>query len=188
MLLFVYKQPWSAVITAGGELDLYRVVQGWRWAAENTYTLLQLSMSSRAFLLRLQLAPEAPSGSQLTDAEEKLSDSLQPTQSQRETGRERDSLSVHMFIRSPRILFYLPTRSHLRLFPLPPTLPRSLLCCWFAGYCLLLLRPAAGTRRLKSNGSPRLIAKKAQPASEALPNSLQGLLFQPKDSESIAHA
>lgn len=62
----------------------------------------------------LQLAQEASSGFQLTDAEKKLSDSLAAhTVRGRETGSERESLSVHMFIHSPRILFYMPTRSRL---------------------------------------------------------------------------
>lgn len=41
-----------------------------------SYILYQLSMSNRVLLFKLQLALEASSGSQLTDAEEKLSDSL----------------------------------------------------------------------------------------------------------------
>ena len=95
---------------------------------------------------QLQLAREDSSGSLLTDAEEKLSDSLTAhTESERDRKREQELLSVHMFIHSQRILFSVPTLCRLWLFPLPPTLPHSLHCDWFAGYYLLLFWTAAGT-------------------------------------------
>lgn len=93
---------------------------------------------------QLQLALEDSSGSLLTDAEEKLSDSLTAhTESERD--RKRESLSVHMFIHPLRILFYVPTHSRLWLSSPPPKLPHSLLHHWFAGYYLLLFRTAVGT-------------------------------------------
>lgn len=91
-----------------------------------------------------------------------------------------------MFIHSPRILFYLPTRSRLCLFPLPPTLPRSLLCHWFAGYYLPVFWTAAG-RVAASSSSLRLVVKKTAKI-RAFASTLQGPLFQLSDSERILHA
>lgn len=136
---------------------------------------------------QLQTALEASSGSQLTDAEEKLSDSLTAhTESERETGREKKSLSVHMFIHSLRILFYLPTRSRLWLFRLPPTLLRSLLCHWFAGYYLLVFWTAAGTMA-EGNSNLKLMVKKTA-WTRMFASTLKRPLFQLSKSKGIQHA
>lgn len=104
----------------------------------------------------------------------------------RETGSERESLSVHMFIHSPRILFCMPTRSSLQLFRLPPTLPRSLLCHWFTGYYLLVFGAAAGTLA-ESNSSLRLMLRKTA-CIRVFASTLQGPLFQLSDTKRILHA
>lgn len=77
-----------------------------------------------------------------------------------------------MFIHSLRILFYLPTRSRLRLFPLPPTRPRSLFCHRFAGRYLLLFWPAAGTVAVSINVDSILETARIR----AFASSLQGPL------------
>lgn len=131
----------------------------------------------------LQLAPEDSSGSLLTDVEKKLSDSLTAhAEPGRDRKRERELLSVHMFIHSQRSRFYVPTRSSLWLFPLPPTLPLALHCPWFAGYDVQVqvrwLRGASGWWR-------------PLPGSECLPALCRGLFsswaMQKKTPKNCVH-
>lgn len=156
----------------------YRVVCEWIWDVLVLYSVPIFNEQS-SVSAQLQLALEDSSGSLLTDVEEKLSDSLTAhTESERDRKRERESLSVHMFIHSQRILFYVPTRSRLWLFPLPPTLPHSLLCHWFAGYYLLLFWTAAGT---VAERNLRLMVK------TTFASTLQGPFFQLSDSKRILY-
>lgn len=171
-----------------------------RWSSKGKGFTLQnrilhtvpITTEQQSVSFQLQLALEASSGSQLTDAEEKLSDSLT---AHTESGRdgERKLLSVHMFIHSQRALFYLPTRSRLLLFPLPPTLPHSRLCRRGTGYSQVItccrskqLYCTVCTAAVR-NSNQWLMARNTVWIGVCA-SILQEPLFQLGDSEGMLHA